>query len=190
MFFSDVARLIAPAALVLKRGRIWLAPVALAILSACSQTSVEHANSSATPGAVWVYPAGVTPPINPDIGAAHGVYASQGANCCFLAQTASFEAIKPLAAKTAEFALWVPDIPYIHRHGQTISAEFDGVGAGPPVQLHPGAQTISFALPKAVARDGKVHIRLNMSTSYVPKALGMNGDIRRLSLILVSVGFK
>jgi hypothetical protein len=53
--------------------------------------------------------------------------------------------------------------------------------------IRPGVQSIVVQLPEAAVTGSRLHIELHMSRSFVPKDAGMNGDRRRLAVMLRSV---
>lgn len=120
-----------------------------------------------------------------------GIYAAPSQDgCCFLNKTATFILRKPPQAKSVLLNVYVSNNDYLRTHGQLVSAFFNGVSAGRPVAAHLGGQVLEFAIPAKLARQNTLNTKLVMSTSYVPKDLGINGDVRTLSLILVGVTFK
>lgn len=163
---------------------------AAALLQGCSQTPIQRDVSPSTAPSLY-YPAGIWRPASPDAARRDGLYAdSSQAGCCFLSKSARFTASIPAQARVATFVMYVPEIPYLREHPEFVTASFNGARGSKTLQLKTGAQTIHFPLPRTSLRGGAVHVQLDFSYAYVPKKLGVNDDVRNLTVVLSSVSFQ
>ena len=145
-------------------------------------------SAAASPEApTYTYPPGVVGYESLTIGAQHGIFAGPPSQCCFLGASATLTLQKPPAARTATFHFYVPKVqPYVDG-GLAITIKVGGVSK--MTMSKDGTQTIVVQLP-ATARDAtQVPVQIVATPTFVPKALGINGDDRSLSALLLSVTY-
>lgn len=162
--------------------------LALAVLlPACSHGS--GAQTAAGPGGSAVYPAGIVVPADYATGARAGIYSSdEPKTCCFLAGSSQLTLDNPSGAQFAVFTFYVPSVVPL-KDGETVRARFEGRPAGAPAHLSLGMQDVTFPIPPALRDRRHITVSLNMSVKWVPKKIGLNADLRELSVMLVRVGY-
>ncbi|MHB1551268.1 MAG: hypothetical protein ACYCX6_08780 [Vulcanimicrobiaceae bacterium] len=137
------------------------------------------------------YPPGIIAPADPAAAVREGLYPGQTqAQCCFLSAAASLSLDKAATATSATFEFYVPDVPPFADAPEIVIIAFNGVRAGAPVALAPGLHDVHLALPSRFAGARAVTAALRMSVSYVPREIGLNGDARRLSIMLLRVRYR
>lgn len=133
------------------------------------------------------YPPGIAAPRGEADAQRRGIYLeTSSAACCFLGEDAELELRKPPGYSVIVFSFLVPATPPFARAPEIVSVRFDGIPAG-SASLSPGTRDVRFRLTPAMAKRGRIAASMHMSVSYVPKAIGMNGDTRRLSVKLLRV---
>lgn len=136
------------------------------------------------------YPEGILPPPSADAAQHDGVYpAPDASQCCFLASAASLKLDVPPNATMATFDFYIPDLPPFAHAPERVSASFDGKAWSRGTELQEGAQHMTLALPVKKHR-GAVTALLRMSIAFVPKELGINQDVRKLSIMLLRVRYR
>ncbi|MGA8535101.1 MAG: hypothetical protein WB615_13415 [Candidatus Tumulicola sp.] len=157
-----------------------------ALLAACSHGSGDR--NAAGPGGVAVYPAGIVVPADYAAGSRAGIYSSdESKTCCFLAGSSQLTLDNPSGAQLAVFTFYVPSVAPL-KNGETVRVRFDGRPAGAPAHLSPGMQDVTFPIRPSL-RDRRITASLDMSVKWVPKKIGLNADLRELSVVLVRVGY-
>lgn len=161
-------------------------------LTACSTKPAARistaANASVMPDTV--YPAGIKAPINTAIGQKMGIYAGDTATgCCFLSDHAALQLEPPARARFAVFNFYVPDHKPFDKMPERVVVSINA-GAAHSYSITPGTQSVSVPLPSAERSKEKTIAKLRMTPSYVPKALGINDDIRLLSIMLTKVTYR
>ena len=159
------------------------------ILAACSQQAGERgADSSATSASSdLTFPAGTVPYASMLSGLQHGVYGGPAGQCCFIGGKATFTLAKPVGAHVATFHFYIPKVkPY---EGKGLTMTVSGKGFTKTAILQAGSASIAVEIPKELSDSTNVPIQLTASPTFVPKALGMNGDDRTLSGMLLSVSY-
>ena len=87
------------------------------------------------------------------------------------------------------FRVYVPDFKPFANAPERIKTILGGVKMA-SVAVPRGMHTLSFELPKRLAKSDTIRATLTMATSYVPKDIGVNNDTRTLSIILVDVSYR
>ena len=115
-----------------------------------------------------------------------GVYPDAPATCCFLADRASFTVRVPPDATSLTMNVFVPG--YDFYGAQRLAVRIDGRLALTSGVLSKGT-TNAVVVPLLSSDAARESLRVDVAArySYVPKALGLNDDPRRLSVILRSV---
>jgi len=142
------------------------------------------ANAGAAPGAAEIYPAGILTTRDAK-GGIRGVYPG-AASCCWLGPEARFRVDADADAKTLKLTVFEPELGNLTASQRVSLLDTAGRVFSSHV-VKAGGQTFTLAIPKNVVANGSVSVRLRMAASVVPKDLGVNGDNRRLSLILQDV---
>ncbi len=137
------------------------------------------------------YPPGILAPASWAAGARQGIYLDTSpALCCFLNAKPSLQFDKPFGARIVVFTFDVPrTAPFAHRP-ERIEISFNGLTAGPPVVLSEGTHRVSFRLSPSLARSHHLVVAMRMSVAYIPKQLGINDDVRQLSIKLLRVDYR
>jgi hypothetical protein len=144
--------------------------------------------SSASPLPALSYPAGVLPPGDYATQMADGIYASQTpAQCCFLGPKARFTLDNPPGAQLAVFTFYVPAVKPFAKQRERVSVAFNGITAGVPAELTTGIHEVIFTIPAALRQRRHLTASLAMSIAWVPQKIGLNADIRELSIMLLKV---
>jgi hypothetical protein len=162
----------------------------IVVVSALRNAPVRSADSGNGNGVTGFYPKGILPFPNQVSAVAHGLYPEDTSQaCCFLAQTARLRLAKPIGARVATFTFYVPHFPPFVSAPERITMAFDGIPAG-EAELRIGVRDASFTFPPQLVGKSNVEAVMTMSIAYVPKEIGINGDPRRLSVILKEVDYK
>jgi hypothetical protein len=154
---------------------------AQATAAAAAPAAVQAVSVPATP-LPMSYPDGVVvAPSGPD--AASGVFPEPAGNpCCWLSAKAHFAVSAKKGSKALRLAVYVVDVAGLAT-GQSVSL-VDAKGKTIAERLvHLGPQSVTFPVPSPGAH-GTVEVTLVMGKSVVPKDAGLNGDVRRLSVML------
>lgn len=161
------------------------------MLTACSHA---HSRATATPtadhaGSLSVYPPGIVPPANFSAAVRAGIYpAATAAQCCFLAARSWVVLDNAPSARLVVFTFYVPTVKPLLKQKERASIAFDGVHAA-TLQLALGPQNVTVAIPANVRGTRHLIAALRMSISFVPKQIGLNDDVRKLSVVLLKVGY-
>jgi hypothetical protein len=154
------------------------------MLPACSNNYKEQ-DTVAQPAAAPAFPSGVST----DVGVGHaGIYPADAESCCWLSDDAKFSTRIPASAHKLTFVVFTPKAPPIVNGGENLTVSIDGKRVK-DVKLQPGSGS-SVVVPlgsRPGGGDWLARIELKLSNSYVPKDAGINGDLRRLSVVLHSV---
>lgn len=139
-------------------------------------------SGSAAAGSV-VYPTGLTGPSD----SVSGIYPGDNAgDCCWMGASANLRVAVPRDADTLLLNVYIPRFA-APRRGQTLRVRI----AGGPVQtrsgLGPGEHELTFRLN---GKAQKADVLVWMSSTFVPKDLGLNQDPRHLSVLLRMVAFQ
>lgn len=171
----------------------FLSVVCLSVLMvACSRGQIQkpEAVASAPPTPSVVYPAGIVPPEDWSTATRQGVYSSESPKtCCFLAGHSTLTLDNPPGSQLAVFTFFVPSVKPLLKTPESVSVKFDGIASGKPAQLLPGIQNVSLPIPEALRKRGHLTASLAMPVTWVPQRIGLNGDRRELSVMLVRVGY-
>ncbi|MGH7737435.1 MAG: O-antigen ligase family protein [Candidatus Tyrphobacter sp.] len=152
-------------------------------LLACVIALVALAASASSAQAAFAnYPEGIS---SRDV--VGGLYAAgQSGWCCWIGAKAKLSIPVPARANAVIVTILIPS--YAAKPGGTaIEASFDGVRVSRVCCFGEGTSQVAFNLPRTSAVNRRVLLELTPSTHFVPKALGMNGDERVLSVLLSSV---
>jgi hypothetical protein len=161
------------------------------MLAACSHA---HPHAIASPpaapaGPPSVYPAGIVAPASFPAAVRAGIYpASSAAQCCFLAGRTLLVLDNPANARRVVFTFYVPGVKPFLKQKEHVSIALDGVHAA-TVALALGEQNVTVAIPASVRATRHLIAGLRMSVSFVPKQIGLNADVRELSVVLLKVGY-
>jgi hypothetical protein len=135
------------------------------------------------------YPSGIVPPADGAAAVRAGIYPSATPEqCCFLARHALLVLAPPPGARFAVFTFYVPAVKPLLPHGERVDVAFDGIHAGSAV-LAPGEHNVTVTVPKRAPSKKYLVASLWMSVSFVPKKIGLNPDIRLLSIMLLRVSY-
>ncbi len=162
------------------------------VMAACShgQDQKPDQRASAPPTPSVVYPAGIVPPEDWTSATRAGVYSSDSPKgCCFLAGHSLLTLDNPPGSQLAVFTFFVPSVKPLAREPESVSVSFDGIPSGKPAELAPGIQNVSLPIPESLRKKGHLTASLAMSVTWVPQRIGLNGDRRELSVMLVRVGY-
>lgn len=142
------------------------------------------ANATPTP-----LPSGLALPRGIDrseAGTAVGIYPGDAADCCFIGSRAAFTVRAPNGARWLTLVVYVPN--YSAYGQQRLAVRVNGTQALVTGVLENGATTaLSVPIPRIAERARALRIEIVPSFTYVPSDMGINGDTRRLSVILTSV---
>lgn len=134
------------------------------------------------------YPDGILPPTKAALYA--GVYpSSDRAQCCFLGGTAVLKLANPPNARTITLDMYVPDVRPFAGKAESIRITLNGKPVGGAAVLSLGANAVSISVTPAQARSQLVLV-VKPSITFVPKDWGINGDVRRLSVMLLRVTYR
>jgi hypothetical protein len=165
-----------------------LLATALIWLAACSSQPAQREGQQ---DANNVYPPGVR--AFPDAAAAiqSGLYPGKDAStCCFLKPVAHITLTVPPGKKRAIFTFYVPNV-VTYSGGESVTISAGGKKTvGSSQRSNPRLIQTRVDLPKTRAVSRVVPVDLVAGKSYVPKALGINADNRRLSVMLISVRYE
>lgn len=156
------------------------------------RAAVTEQVPTAAPASVggFAYPAGLQPPRDAETARRNGVYpADGGESCCFLAKTASVVLAKAPGESTAIFTFYVPDVSVFASAPERINMTFDGI-AMRPVDVPKGMHDVPVTLPASLISKATVNAFIDMEITYVPAAIGINGDPRTLSAVLTQVRYR
>jgi len=157
----------------------------LLCLAACSSSTGGYSNGRTS----LVFPPGVAPFKNTTAAVAAGIYPGSGTNCCFLSQSARLELDKPTGALHAKFNFYVPKVP-TYDAGLTGTVSAAGENVGGSMNGSPGRRiVVTLDLPPSYANQTSVPVAITASKSLVPSNLGMSGDRRNLSFLLLKVEY-
>jgi hypothetical protein len=167
------------------------------LLAACAHPSTKATQPAATmqpaasraAGEPSVYPNGIVAPASYAAGIRAGIYGDySSADCCFLAGHSLLVLDNRPGARLAVFTFFVPNLKPFLKGEERVSIAFDGVPSGTfPLAL--GEQNVTAAIPAQVRGTRHLIASLRMSIAFVPKRIGLNGDVRELSVVLTKVGY-
>jgi len=164
--------------------RIALCGIALATMASCSRHPAPK--NTTTPGSL-VFPAGIVAPSDWASAVRAGIYPSDSAKtCCFLSGEARLTLDNPIGSQVAVFTFYTPSVTPL-RSGERIRFTFEGLTVGNPVELGAGMQDVTLSIPPSLRQRTHLIARLDMSVQWVPKRIGLNDDLRKLSVILIRV---
>jgi hypothetical protein len=159
-----------------------------AAASGCYGDSGSGSGSGDAGGApAYRYPTGLATDA-PTLHTTSGVYPASANDdtCCWLNGNAHFFMPAQPGATSLTIQVYVPPVGPLATNPGTVSI-LDAHGKPVATKgLKNGIQTLTLALAPKSTAGGLVSIRLKTSTAFVPKDLGLNGDIRRLSVVLMS----
>jgi len=158
-------------------------------LAACAHGR-DQTSQSATAAGPAIYPAGIVAPADYVSGVRTGIYSSdEPKTCCFLAGNSQLTLDNPAGAQLAVFTFYVPSVAPLLKNGEVVRMRFDGRSAGAPAHLSPGMQDVTISIPPALHSHPRIAATLHMSVTWVPKKIGLNDDLRELSVMLIRVGY-
>jgi hypothetical protein len=156
---------------------------AIALLS-CGHRDVQANSDTAT----RTYPPGILTTVEART-SIRGVYpepADLAQTCCWIGDDAYFIVVVSPRANNLVLTIYEPAIKAV-TESQSVSL-IDAAGrVASSHSVAAGAQMIRLRLPKNVVQSGVASIHLRAGRSFVPRAIGMNGDTRHLALILRAV---
>jgi len=174
--------------------------LALAALVGCSPKRISDIGSNPTPKPLaarssLTLPFGVKIPpgregqLNVD-----GLYPSTIPNdrdCCWLAGRARVLTFKPEGVGRLDASIYVPNYSFFTSHKQGVALSI----ARAPVERRccfgPGVYTLTFSLPPKIrARRGDVALDFSTTYDFVPRRERINGDNRRLGVVLLRVDYR
>ncbi len=165
----------------------------LACALALALASCAHASQTAqtaSPAPSIFYPPGIVPPADSVAQKRSGIYPGATAReCCFLAGRSLFTLDNPAGSVRVVFTFYVPSVKPLTAKPERVALALNGVSAGPPAVLHPGLQEVIFAVPPALRGRARLGAALTMSTVWIPQRIGLNDDVRELSVVLVKAGY-
>jgi hypothetical protein len=136
------------------------------------------------------FPIGIVAPANWQQQRRDGVWsADTRASCCFLSKRADVQLTNPAGTQMVAFEINVPSIGPLTHEPIRLTCAFNGVAAGPPVNLTLGMQIVTFAVPPALRAAPHLTATLQSSVTWVPAQLGLGSDKRELSVMLQRVGY-
>lgn len=166
----------------------WALLLGVFVLAGCAHD--RNQNSAATAGGPAVYPAGIVAPADYVSGVRTGIYSSDDPKtCCFLAGNAQLTLDNPAGAQLAVFTFYVPSVAPLLKNAEVVRMRFDGRPAGAPAHLSPGMQDVTIPIPPPLRSRVRIAATVNMSVTWVPKKIGLNDDLRQLSVMLIRVGY-
>ena len=192
IFAMKLARVFAHAPTVL----LLLLPV---LLSGCykdpgSGTSTTTASTATAPSVAvttpgYVYPAGMITDAA-SLAKIRNVYpaVSGEGSCCWIGPNAVFRVSATPAARSMRLLIYVPAIGPLRATPPTLSAIGPNGKAMASMRLRLGEQTVRLPLAIGSFAGGSTEIHLHSNESFIPKDFNLNGDTRRLTVILESVG--
>jgi hypothetical protein len=117
--------------------------------------------------------------------AARGIYPGSAGQCCFLGASAAFLARVAPAAHTLRFVVYTPDFA---GDGQQLTITVAGRVTRRSGILRKGMLTaIEVPLPATSRGRSAVPVVIAPRFSFVPQALGVSTDTRRISVVLLRV---
>jgi peptidoglycan/LPS O-acetylase OafA/YrhL len=108
--------------------------------------------------------------------------------CCWLSPSARFRADAPRTAAQLVLHLYVPDLPYLRSHPESLRARLNGRLVAQQNGLAPGAHVL--ALPLRGSAAGAVQVELDSGPPWSGADLGINGDRRKVTVLLQAVSFQ
>ena len=121
-----------------------------------------------------------------DAETSEGIYAGQASNCCFLSDRAAFTVRGTAHARSLVLNVFVPSYSFYKE--QRLTVRIDGKVATETGVLRSGAMTaVNVPILAAGGSPDSLRVEISPSYSFVPEDAGLNGDTRRLSVILTSV---
>lgn len=161
-----------------------LAPL---IIAGCS---LQAKSTQDTGGAHPAYPPGIVTPASVQDAVRAGLYPGDTADqCCFLSDRATIEFAAPATAHYATLTFYVPEHRPFDKHSERVIV----MRAGRTISTNDfpkGTHSLRLQLPSAGAGYARRSVTLRMALAYVPKALGINDDVRKISIMLVSITYK
>lgn len=118
-----------------------------------------------------------------------GIYAvaGSGEQCCWISKNVEFRLATLPSQRNVLLRMYVPTIsPWSENPGTISSLSGSGAVLGSHT-LRPGEQEVLLPIEAVKGQDDRDLIRLSLSQEVNPKAMGLNGDVRDLSAILISV---
>ena len=104
--------------------------------------------------------------------------------CCWTGPDVYFDVRSDARSRVLRLRIYEPPVAQLSGQKLIVVAGAKPVAAR---AIRPGVQSIVVQLPAAAVTGSRLHIELHMSRSFVPKDAGMNGDRRRLAVMLRSV---
>jgi len=158
----------------------------LVCVVACSSST---GGSSGGSGSV-ILPPGIAAFKNASAAVDAGVYPGNQKACCFLGPTARLILNKPAGKLVAIFNFYVPKMEP-DASSQTITVAATGTSATGSLMGAVGRRiVVSLEFPAAYQNRTMVPVTIAASKSFVPSEIGMNGDTRRLSVMLIKVEYR
>ena len=122
---------------------------------------------------------------------ARGIFPNAGGDpiCCWLTDDAVFQISTPASATQVLFVVVVPDLRVLHRVRRALTVNVNGKPAG-NFDLKFGSSTLTVPLHPAGMHPAENHgtaVEFKARFSFVPKTEHLNGDTRKLSIILRSL---
>lgn len=167
----------------------------LALVAALQLPAAQAATSSVPAAPVTkpdvTLPRGLSFAGSPAAGAglSDGVYGSAIANdpsCCWIAPDAVLPVMVSAGTRELDLQVYLPSYGPFVQHGQTSTVSAPETGTSTHT-IPLGASEIIVRLLRPSPKDGLVRLRVRSSAVLVPAASGINGDSRRLALIVLSV---
>jgi hypothetical protein len=164
--------------------------VVAALQGRTAQPVVPVAQSSASDTTVTV-PRGLSSAAEQQPGSQepNGLYAStsrDGASCCWIAPEAVLPVLVDAGTRDLDIRVYLPSYQPFQRQGQSITISAPETGTSThTVPL--GNSDVIVHLVHPVSKAGVVRLHVRSAAVLVPSALGINGDQRRLALIVRSV---
>lgn len=140
-------------------------------------------------GGVIVVPRGIAPFKNADAAVKAGLYPGNEATCCFLAPKAHLTLDKPVGDLHATLNFFVPNVGS-HFDGETVTVAVGGESVTGSLKEDTRRIVLTMQLPQSYESQTSVPVTITATKSIVPKELGLNGDPRRLGVILVRVDYR
>jgi hypothetical protein len=173
----------------MKRALVTLLCLSMFAAGCARETTQNSAADTGTAPALF-YPPGILPPGDSANERRDGVYSSDtAAQCCFLAGSSSLTLDNPPGAQLAVFKFYVPSVKPLLAGTERVRVAFDGLQAGAPARLSPGAHDVIFTIPASLRQKRHLVASIVMSVKWVPKEIGLNADERELSVMLLRVGY-
>jgi hypothetical protein len=116
-----------------------------------------------------------------------GIYpASSGETCCWLNREAHFYVAVTNDVSTLRLKIYVPAIGPLAKNPGTITLLENKKSGTDSKILHTGTQDVDFPIARESIAGGLISVDIKMAQSFVPSDLGLNGDVRRVSAVLLN----